>query len=361
MNHIGGIVMTVGLLLLNAFFVAAEFALISVRRTKIEPRAEGGSLPAKVTLYAMEHVSLMMAGAQLGITIASLALGSMSEPAIAHLLEAPMELAGVSGAFRHPISFTLSLTLVTFLHVIIGEMVPKNLALAEPESAALLMAPLLVLIVWMLYPLLWVLNGVANVMLRLAGIEPKHEVTSAFTRDEVADLVEESLDGGLIELNDERLLLGALNFAERDVRSVLVPMAHVRTLPVGVTPAHAEAVAADSFSRFPLRGAGDRLVGYVHIKDLLENDPDARRKPMDDRHIRPLPSVRVTDSLREVMVQMQRTNSHLAVVLEADAEAPQEPMGIVTLEDVLEELVGKIRDDSRRATGVRVGDSGQAP
>ncbi|MBK6809030.1 MAG: HlyC/CorC family transporter [Sandaracinaceae bacterium] len=359
MNDVLGLVLTVGLLVLNAFFVAAEFALISVRRTKIEPRAEGGSLPAKVTLYAMEHVSLMMAGAQLGITIASLALGSLSEPAIAHLMEVPMELAGVPAAFLHPISFTLALTLVTFLHVIIGEMVPKNLALAEPERAALLMAPLLVVIVWMLYPVLWLLNGVSNVMLRLVGIEPKHEVTSAFTRDEVADLVEESLDGGLIELNDERLLLGALNFTERDVRSVLVPMAHVRTLPLGVTPAQAEAAAADSFSRFPLRAQGDQLVGYVHIKDLLENDPQARRKPMDPRHVRPLPSVRVTDSLREVMVQMQRTNAHLAVVLEADAEAPAEPLGIVTLEDVLEELVGKIRDDSRRATGRR-GNSEQA-
>ena len=360
MIHFSGVVMTVGLLLLNAFFVAAEFALISVRRTKIEPRAEGGSLPAKVTLYAMEHVSLMMAGAQLGITIASLALGSMSEPAIAHLLEEPMILLNVPESFQHPISFTLALTLVTFLHVIIGEMVPKNLALAEPESAALMMAPLLVLIVWMLYPVLWVLNGVANVMLRIAGIEPKHEVTSAFTRDEVADLVEESLDGGLIELNDERLLLGALNFAERDVRSVLVPMEHVRTLPIHVTPAHAEAVAADSFSRFPIRDAEDQLVGYVHIKDLLENEPEARRKPMSHTHIRPLPSVRVTDSLREVMVEMQRTNSHLAVVLDAGPEAPEEPMGIVTLEDVLEELVGKIRDDSRRASGLRSGDSGQA-
>ena len=135
--------------------------------------------------------------------------------------------------------------------------------------------------------------------------------------------------------------------------------AHVRTLPINVTPAHAEAVAADSFSRFPIRDAEDQLVGYVHIKDLLENDPQARRKPMDPRHVRPLPSVRVTDSLREVMVQMQRTNAHLAVVLEADAEAPAEPLGIVTLEDVLEELVGKIRDDSRRATGRR-GNSEQA-
>ena len=221
MSAVAGILLTVALLLLNAFFVGAEFALVSARRTKIEPQVEAGSVLAKITLYAMEHVSLMMAGAQLGITIASLALGSLSEPAIAHLLEVPLELVGVPGTLLHPIAFTLALTLVTFLHVVIGEMVPKNLALSAPEGAALLMAPLLVLIVWALYPLLLALNGVANVMLRMAGIEPKHEVTSAFTRDEVADLVEESLDGGLIELNDERLLLGALHFGERDVRSVL--------------------------------------------------------------------------------------------------------------------------------------------
>ncbi|WP_313557681.1 CNNM domain-containing protein, partial [Miniimonas arenae] len=230
MSDVAGLGLTALLLVLNAFFVGAEFALISARRTKIEPRAAEGNPVARITLYAMEHVSLMMAGAQLGITICSLALGSISEPAIAHLIEAPMHAIGVPDAWQHPIALVIALSLVTYLHVVFGEMVPKNIALAGPDRMAMGLAPFLVVIVWLLYPVLWLLNGIANITLRMLRVTPKDEVTSAFTRDEVAELVEESHEGGLIELNDEKLLLGALQFTERDISSVVLPLSRVRTL-----------------------------------------------------------------------------------------------------------------------------------
>ncbi|HSE56059.1 MAG TPA: CNNM domain-containing protein, partial [Nocardioidaceae bacterium] len=187
------------LLLGNAFFVGAEFALISSRRTQIEPRAQQGSRRARTTLRAMEQVSLMMAGAQLGITICSLGLGAVGEPAVAHLLEKPFASTGVPEGLLHPVAFAVALTIVVSLHMVIGEMVPKNIALAGPERSALLLGPPLFGIVQVLRPLIWLLNRVANLVLRAIRVEPKDEVTSAFTQEEVSGLVAESRREGLLD------------------------------------------------------------------------------------------------------------------------------------------------------------------
>lgn len=344
MSELTGLVLTVVLLGANAFFVGAEFALISARRTIIEPRALAGSWAARVTLGAMENVSMMMAGAQLGITICSLALGWISEPAIAHLLEVPFAAIGVPEALLHPVAFAIALSLVTYLHVVFGEMVPKNIALAGPERMAVVLGPVLVGVVTVLRPLLWLLNGVANTILRLLRVEPKDEVASVFTRDEVAALVEESRQGGLLEANDERLLLGALTFEERSVAGVVIPLPEVTVLPAGTTPAQAETVAAGGFSRFPVLDVFGEPAGYVHIKDLLELDARVRDAPIDPLLIRRLPEIGREVPLRRALALMQHSGAHLGLVLGPEGRAE----GIVTLEDVLEELVGQIRDDSRR-------------
>ena len=212
------------LLLLNGFFVGAEFALISARRCSIEPKAAAGSRAARITLRAMENVSLMMAGCQLGITVCSLALGALSEPAIAHLLEVPFAAAGIPEAFVHPIAFSIALALVTFLHVVIGEMVPKNIALAGPDRAALILGPPLAMVVKVLYPVIWILQAISNGVLRLIKVHPKNEVTSAFTRDEVAGLVAESRQVGHLDVREEKLLIGALTFDDHDLTAVLIPL-----------------------------------------------------------------------------------------------------------------------------------------
>jgi len=343
MSTTAGLLLTVGLLLVNAFFVGAEFALISARRTIVEPKALAGSRAAKITLGAMENVSLMMAGAQLGITIASLALGALSEPAIARLLEIPFAALGVPAALLHPIAFAIALSIVTYLHVVFGEMVPKNIALAGPERMAMLLAPPLVLIVKILFPLLWVMNAIANAFLRLMKVEPKNEVASVFTRDEVAALVEESRHGGMLEISDSTLLLGALTFEERDVSSVVIPLTGLTTLAPDVTPAQAEHVAIGGFSRFPVRAGDGTLSGYVHIKDLLEIEAERRDLPIDPALVRALPAVRTDLPLRQALSIMQHSGAHLARATDENGRVT----GIVTLEDVLEELVGQIRDDSR--------------
>ncbi|MDO8213802.1 hemolysin family protein [Conexibacter sp. CPCC 206217] len=340
------IALTVLLLALNAFFVGAEFALISARRSSIEPRADEGGRMAKVALYGMEHVSLMLAGAQLGITICTLGLGVLGEPAIAHLLEDPFHSIGIPESLIHPIAFVIALSLIGFLHVVLGEMVPKNIALAGPDRAVLVLAPPMVLIVRLLHPAIALLNWLANVTLRAGGIRARDEVTSAFTRDEVAGLVEESRREGLLDPSEGHVLVEALKFAERDARSVLLPNDTLVTVPNTITPAELEDVAASTgFSRFPVTDSDGDYIGYLHLKDALELRQRHRTRPIAQRWIRPLPAVAVTDRLRHVLATMQRSGAHLAQVLGPDGRR----LGVAALEDVLEELVGEIRDESTRA------------
>lgn len=341
-----GSAIAVSMLLLaaNAFFVGAEFALVSARRTTIEPRAQAGSWAAKITLRAIENVSLMMAAAQLGITICSLGLGYLGEPAIAHIIEGPLERAGLPETLLHPIAFAIALSIISYLHVVLGEMVPKNLALAGPDRAALALAPPLVLVVRIMRPAIAFLNAVANATLRLFGVTPQDEVTSAFTRDEVAGLVDESRREGLIDPQEGRLLIGALKFEERDARAVLLSTNDLVTVPETVTPAELEHLAASTgYSRFPVSDNRD-LIGYLHLKDVLEFKDVHRNRPIARSWIRPLPTVRHSDRLRAILTTMQESGAHLARVA-GDADST---VGVVALEDVLEELVGEIRDEAGR-------------
>ncbi|MDQ2621418.1 MAG: hemolysin family protein [Actinomycetota bacterium] len=331
----------------NAFFVGAEFALISARRSVIEPRAEQGNRPARVTLYAMENVSLMMAGAQLGITLCTLGLGALAEPAIAHGLEDPFHSLGIPEGAIHPVALLIALLLVGGLHVILGEMVPKNLALAGPDRSATLLAPPLVLVVRMLHPVIWLLNWVANGVIRLLGVTPRNEVASAFTRDEVAGLVEESRREGMLDSHESSLLTGALTFDERDAGTVLLPLEEVVMLPITATPAEVEEAAGRTgFSRFPITRGGD-LIGYLHLKDALEVKDKHRNRPIAESWVRPLPTVRRRDGIRSALETMQTSGSHLARVLGPDGST----VGVIALEDVLEELIGEVRDATQKPGG----------
>jgi CBS domain containing-hemolysin-like protein len=329
------------LLLGNAFFVAAEFALVSARRTQIEPRAEAGSRMARTTLKAMENMSLVIGVNQLGITVCSLVLGAVGEPAVAHLLDPAFEAAHVPESLLHPASFGVGLLIVVYLHVVMGEMIPKNLALAGPDRVALILGPPIWGVVTVLRPVIRVINAVASVVLRLVGVRLMDEVSSTYTREEVAALVEESRGEGLLEADEYDRLAGALGFTQKSVAAVLMPPDSLTTVPRGATPADVEALcAATGYSRFPVATEDGELVGYVHIKDVLETDPARRERPIDDKWIRPFAPVAAEDSLHETLEMLQRRGAHMArVVDETGATA-----GVATLEDVIEELVGEIRD-----------------
>ncbi|WP_067432956.1 hemolysin family protein [Nocardioides jensenii] len=341
MGDYTAVLLALVLLLLNAFFVGAEFALVSARRTQIEPRAQAGSTMARTTLRAMENVSLVMAAAQLGITMCSLGLGAVGEPAVAHLLEPGFHALHVPDDLLHPISFVVAMGIVVYLHVVLGEMVPKNIALAGPDRAAILLGPPMMGIVAVLRPVIVALNAIANVTLRMLRVEPKDEVSSTFTREEVAALVEESRGEGLLADEEYDRLAGALGFTERTMESVLMPMDSLSTLPRGCTAADVEDLcAATGFSRFPIVDDTGHPIGYLHIKDVLETDPARRSRVIDDKWIHAFASVQPGDVLHDALETLQRKGAHMARVVDGEGVT----VGLATMEDVLEELVGEIRD-----------------
>lgn len=329
------------LLIANAFFVGAEFALISARRSQIEPRAQAGSRMARTTLRAMENVSLVMAGAQLGITISSLGLGAVAEPAVARVIEPWLDALNVPERLTHPIAFVIALMIVVYLHVVLGEMVPKNIAIAGPEQSALLLGPPMMALVTLLSPVIRGLNAIANATLRLLRVEPKDEVSSAYTREEVAALVEESRGEGMLAEEEYGRLTGALGFTEKTIADVLLPVAELETVRRGATAADVEALcAATGYSRFPVVGETGDLLGYLHIKDVLETDESRRERVVDDKWFRPFAPVQLGDLLHDALAQLQQRGAHMALVVEPDGTVN----GLATLEDVIEELVGEIRD-----------------
>jgi CBS domain containing-hemolysin-like protein len=289
----------------------------------------------------MEHVSLVMAGAQLGITVCSLGLGAVAEPAVAHLLEPVLHAIRVPDQLLHPIAFAVALSIVVYAHVVLGEMVPKNLAIAGPERSALLLGPPMMGVVTILQPVIVALNTIANGTLRLIRIEPKDEVSSTYTREEVAAMVEESRGEGVLAEEEYGRLTGALGFTEKTVEAVLMTPDSLTTVRRGATVADVEQLcAATGFSRFPVVGDGGDLLGYLHIKDVLETDEERRSRVIDDKWVRPFASVRSSDLLHDALETLQRRGAHMAVVIGDDGEE----LGLATLEDVIEELVGEIRD-----------------
>ncbi|MFH8989942.1 hemolysin family protein [Streptomyces sp. NPDC017940] len=323
-------------LVVNAFFVGAEFALISVRRSQIEPHAEDGDRRAKSVLWGLRHVSVLMAAAQLGITLCTLVLGVVAEPAIAHLLEPIFNGVGVPHGLVHPISFVIALAVATYLHMLLGEMIPKNIALAEPVRSALLLGPPLVTCARALRPLVFAINAFANAILKLLRVETKDEVAATFSDAELARLVQDSSDAGLIDDRAQERLHEALELGRRPVRDVVLPLERVKYAHVGVTPEQLEALSAETgFSRFPVVDEGRRIVGYLHVKDALDVSP--RDLPFRVADMRSIARVRAATPLDDVLTAMRGSRTHVAAVLGEDGRLA----GMVTMEDVLRELFGQ--------------------
>jgi CBS domain containing-hemolysin-like protein len=349
-----GIVVTVALLAGNAFFVAAEFSLISVRRDRLETLAAQGKRRARTVIEAGEHLSMMLAAAQLGITICSILLGRIAEPTVAHLLAAPFRLTGAPDSVRHPIAFVIALALVALLHILLGEMVPKNLALAGPERSALLLIPAHLWWLRAARPLIAVYNLLANASVRALRIEPKDELAATVSMPELAEMIGESRSEGLLGAEEHRRLTQALGTYQRMVADVLIPLDKTRTVPlVGGGSAYGavalgaveRAVTETGFSRYPVRAQDGTLVGYLHIKDVLDRLRDPSAGTMIPRaEIRPLPTVTMGTPLFEALGRLRRASSHLGRVDDGRGTT----LGIVALEDLAEEFVGTVRDATHR-------------
>ena len=345
MSHAIAIWLSAFLLLGNAFFVGAEFAVMTARRSRLEPLAATGSKRAKVSLGALEQVASLLATAQLGITLCSVGLGAVAEQAL-HEMISPMFLGrGLSEPLSTAVALLLALLIVAYLHVVIGEMVPKNLAIAGPQQAVLLLAPALLFISHVLRPVIRLMEGLAKAMVRALGIEPKDELTSAFTADEVAIIVAESHREGLIESDRHGLARRALEFSDRVAGDFAVPLSALVTLTFGATPDDVERLVAKcGFSRFVITDAAGQVAGYLHLKDILYADEAQRSAPVPLKRVRSLATVRSGDEVEDVLATMQLTGAHLARVVDPEGAVS----GVVFLEDVLEELVGEVTDFNQR-------------
>ncbi|MCD9145778.1 hemolysin family protein [Streptomyces albireticuli] len=323
-------------LVVNAFFVGAEFAMISVRRSQIEPYADQGDRRARSVLWGLRHVSALMAAAQLGITLCTLVLGVVAEPAIAHLLTPVFDAVGMPEGLVHPLSFVIALAVATYLHMLFGEMVPKNIALAEPVRTALLLGPPLATLARALRPFVFAINSLANGLLKLMRVEPKDEVSATYSDDQLARIVADSSAAGLLDDRSTERLRDALELGTRPVKDVVTPVERVVSARLGVTPEQLERLSAESgFSRFPVIDGAGRILGYLHVKDALDAKP--RDLPFPLQRMRRIATVRASTPLDDVITTMSGTGTHLAAVIGEDNRLA----GLVTLEDVLRELVGR--------------------
>ncbi|MHB9755032.1 hemolysin family protein [Streptomyces sp. BYX5S] len=331
------------LVLANGFFVGAEFALVSVRRSQIEP------IPgkrAKQVLYGLEHLPQMMAAAQFGITVCSLTLGAVAEPTVAHLLEPVFEAAHVPHGMIHPLGYVIALAAVVFFHLVIGEMVPKNLAMAAPEKTALWFSPGLVAFARLCKPVTVALGACARLILKLFRVEPKDEVEAVFTSVQLGRLVEDSGQAGLLAPEEQERLEDALELGSRPVTDVLIDRGSLVTVGPSVTPAEIIGLTGRTgYSRFPLCSDDGAFMGYLHVKDVLDliDGPDADRA-VPQQVWRPMATLRSELPLDDALTVMRRAATHLAQVADASGRV----LGLVALEDVLELLVGEVKDPAHR-------------
>jgi CBS domain containing-hemolysin-like protein len=350
MGDLFGVLATILLVGANAFFVGAEFSLIAARRDRLEALAEQGRSRALTVIGAGEQLPLMFAGAQLGITVSSILLGRLGEPAVADLLRHPFDLLDISPALLHTASLAVALAIVVTLHVLLGEMVPKNIAMAGPEKAAMLLIPVYLVYVRAVRPVIAFYNRCSNATLRALRVRPRDELDVTVSTVELSEMIAESVSEGLLDPEEHTRLTRALQIRNRTVADVAVPVAEIRAVPVAApgsgptVEAIEKALATTGYSRFPIIDVNGRFLGYLHIKDVLSlgDDPQA---VVEVTRVRPLPHFPESLSVPEALSRMRRSNSHLALVTGQDGAV----VAMVALEDVVRDLVGTVRDGTQRA------------
>jgi CBS domain containing-hemolysin-like protein len=341
----GFLIITFVLVIFNGFFVAMEFALVGSRRAKLEELAGDGSRRARTALDASSDLTMQLAGAQLGVTMASLGIGFFGEPTVAHFIERTLEShVDIPHGWINAIGLVVGLGIVVFIHMILGEVVPKNIALSGPERVLLWLAPPARLYLKVFRPIVHGLQAMANAGVRLFKVEPRDELTSAHTAQELALMLAESHEGGLIEEFAHDLMTGVLDFGGRTVESVMVPRDEVVVVPRLATVAEVEAAVVESgHSRIPVVDRDiDSVLGFVHSKDLLTLPASAQNQPIPLRLVRRMLVVPTDRSLEVLLLSMRRERVHFALIREQNGATA----GVVTLEDLLEELVGDILDES---------------
>jgi magnesium and cobalt exporter, CNNM family len=339
-----GLVAVIFLVLANAFFVAAEFALVGARRTRLDELARTGNRKARLAQRAVQSLDRYISATQLGITLASLGLGWIGEPALAGLIGGAFSWlpAPLSTIATHGVASTIAFIIITILHIILGELVPKAIALLHPELISTWVAAPLIGFAWVMAMPIALLNGTANRLLRLIRVEPPGETERLHSPEEIRMLVEQSTEGGSLLQEDARLLEGVFEFSEKTAQEVMTPRTQMAALDADLTvEAAADQVAITGRSRYPAyTDSLDEIIGVVHAKDILGA---LRSRPGQTIRtiMRPPLFVPGTREVEDVLADMKRLKTHLAIVLDEYGGTA----GLVTMEDLLEEIVGPIYDE----------------
>ncbi len=338
-----GIILTFLLVLLNGFFVAAEFAIVKVRASQLEIKVQEGHRAANLASHIVSHLDGYLAATQLGITLASLGLGSVGEHTFSEAVTSLMSFLGITldETLTKSISVAIAFLLITVLHIIFGELAPKSLAIQRSEKVTLYVAFPLRAFYVVFRPFIWVLNGLSNVILKAVGITPSHE-EEVHSNDELKFLMQQGKETGAIEATDYDIIKNAFNFSERTARQVMVPRTQLLAIDLeDFDEQNLEEIVEARFSRIPCHEGGlDNIVGVVYLKDVLLKM--RRNEPLDIRQImRPIPMIPETKKIGPLLKEFQQKHQQIAVVINEYGGTS----GIITMEDILEELVGEIQDE----------------
>lgn len=333
------------LVFLNGFFVASEFALVKVRGTRLSQLVNEGNKRAKIAQHVTSRLDAYLSACQLGITLASLGLGWVGEPAIAHLMVEPLMAAmGAPEYLISPVSFGIAFAIITVLHIVLGELAPKSIAIFKAEGTALWLSGPLMLFYRLTYPAIWVLNGTANMLLRTVGIAPASEQEAGHTEEEIRILMKESQKSGHIDQDELTLVENIFNFSERVAREVMIPRTMIQCLYTDLSfEENLDIIIRTRHTRYPLaQEEKDRIIGIVHATDiyhsiLLHGKDQADLNSM----LRPVPHVPEAMEISQVLRVMQKEKVQIVVVVDEYGGTA----GIISMEDIMEEIVGDIQDE----------------
>lgn len=330
------------LVLLNGFFVAAEFAMVKIRASRISQLVDEGNKRAKVAQSVVHNLDAYLSACQLGITLASLGLGWLGEPAIARLIEPTLMAMGVPVVGVHTIAFVIAFAIITFLHIVLGELAPKSLAIQRAEGTVLWISAPLMLFHKIMYPFIWMLNGTANALLRAFGIQPASEGELAHTEEEIRILVNQSHRSGLIDNTELALFDNIFEFADRIAREIMVPRIDMVTVDIEDSFEEIlEVISREQHTRYPVTlGDKDHIIGFFHVKDIYLQ---MYRTKNFNLHtiLRKMVMVHESNEISAILKQMQKNHTQMAVVVDEYGGTA----GLITMEDIIEELVGEIQDE----------------
>ncbi|RDB64444.1 hypothetical protein C1878_00890 [Gordonibacter sp. 28C] len=333
------LVLVLFFLLMNAFFVAAEFSLVRVRKSQVEILVDEGRSGAKYTKLVADNVNAYLSACQLGITLASLALGWLGEPAVSQIIEDPLLLLGLPEAAIHGIAIVIGFVVITALHIVVGELIPKSLAIFSTERYALFTATPLVWFYRITYPIMWLFNSITNGVMKLLGhdIANEHEV---YTDEEIMLLIDESTESGLIDPEQNEYVDNIFDLGDKDAEAIMTPRTDVICLDLEDSLEENMALITQyKYTRYPVcRGNKDRIVGFVHVKDLYTMPPDST---VDDLRIRTIEAVPEGIPIAKLLQTLQAKHTKIAVVIDEHGGTS----GIVTMSDIMEQIVGRIDDE----------------